>query len=176
MILGIDPGMAGGFVLVDREGYIIASLPMPIDEVNRFIYMPKLRSFLANHRDEIRACYLEYQSARPNQSAPATFKQARIYGALEGVLAFVGIDTYKVTPKSWTALFHHEYAKGGDPKLKTRDLLRTYYPEAWEKLKVGKRAIYPHDGLADAFLISRYGAINYDRDYQKRIAALAGCS
>ena len=159
-ILGIDPGLSGGFALTRWDGSgkreIVEAWNTPTFTVlrnkknRRELDMPIIR--------EILECYLpfnaivdfaviESQQAMPGQGVSTTFTTGKNYGILIGILNTLNIPTRIVAPQTW------KRALGITKDKETSfTLARKLFPDAgdyWLRKK--------DDGVAEAALIAHYG-------------------
>ena len=152
-ILGIDPGLGGAAVLLSRDKKIIDKFIMPT--VDKQLNLFALYEMLGNLKDRVEIAYLEYVSSRPLQSAPATFKFGRVYGAIEAMLVAHKISYTLVTPKKWTAKILEGIEKTDNPKDRNRIAIMRLFPGI--DFRATERCRVSHSGLVDACLIASYG-------------------
>jgi crossover junction endodeoxyribonuclease RuvC len=150
MIIGIDPGKAGGIVILNRGKIIdISVMPAtPRDLYKYFISMgfPKITNLIDVY------VFIEKVHSMPNQGVVSSFTFGQGLGRLEGVLACMNpIEPFKVNPKEWQGWLNID--KGEDwTKSDWKNALLAY-ARKMEKGKEKKLTLK----TADAYLIAKYG-------------------
>lgn len=157
--LGIDPGLTGAGVVVDRNGQLITHFDMPVQaaqhgkgqEINPFILCDRIEEAMqaaANVTAPVAFCLLERVASMPKQGVSSTFKFGTSYGITIGVLAALGIGTKYARPNDWKK-FHSLTKKDKEAAL---GLCIQNWPDhrgLWARKK--------DVGRADAALIASYG-------------------
>jgi len=158
-VIGVDPGKAGGFALIDNEGKVIAyratfvtGAELDLSGISQWIYDCR-RSvqgpFIA---------YIEKVSAMPGWGSTSLFSFGFATGAVHGILAAIQIPRYLVTPQAWKKV-----VLAGTPKDK--DAAIAYCRRAFPNcdLLATPRSKKPHDGIADAICIAQYGHLKHEK-------------
>lgn len=145
MIIGIDHGAKGGVCVLNSTG-----------SVELLITMPEL-----NVVRDIARCYdahvwIEDLSIHPRFSRTVICTLARNLGRLEGHFRAFQRRMTLVRPQVWQKVMY------ADPRLaslegKGRSFFACELLDPSVDLIPSKRAHKEHDGLADAYLIARYG-------------------
>lgn len=157
--LGIDPGLNGGLCLVRMipdKGYEILEMDkMPRDE--KFIDLISLTKTISDwHKThEIDICVLEKATARPGQGVVSMFKFGRVYGAIEGVLASLGVEYKLVHPATWCKVMHEFENKSAPSKTKSLNAALRHFSGV--DFRATPRSKKAHDGIVDAALMGIYG-------------------
>lgn len=142
--IGIDPGLKGGIVVLDRGGSVV--------EVSKMPETPQdILEFLGEYSGQDAICVLEdVGHGIPGQSSKATATFARHNGHLEMALLALSIPTEKVTPQKWQKIYQLGSSKGIDKRV-------------WKnKLKAKAQQLFPSLGkritlsTSDALLIAEY--------------------
>ncbi len=145
--IGIDPGLEGGFAVLDPQGVLLAAGDIPtagtgsqrrVDVANLAIV---LRGFLPAR------AVIEHVSAMPGQGVASTFRFAMATGAIAGVAGALGLPAVWVPASKWKRA-------SGLTADKERSRLRAI--ETWPgqaRLFARKR----DHGRAEAALIARWG-------------------
>lgn len=150
-ILGIDPGLSGGFAWY-IDGEIIDAWNMPV-------YMVSQGRKKRNHLDTCRIkeimqadaydfVVIERQQAYKGQGVSTTFTTGKNFGILLGLLDGLKIPIKNVTPQAWKKAL-----KLGKDKQLSFDLGNKLFPDAthfWTRKK--------DDGVVEAALLAHYGA------------------
>jgi len=107
MLLAVDPGLNGAFVLLDKQQVIaLDHLPTHRTQHGR---AAKVRNELDLHalRDMLKmqtcisAAFLERVSAMPKQGVSSTFRFGESSGQLYGLLVGLGVPVTYVRPQQW---------------------------------------------------------------------------
>ncbi|MCK5128101.1 MAG: Holliday junction endonuclease [candidate division Zixibacteria bacterium] len=154
-IAGIDPGLDGGIcVLVDKTISIL--MPMPTNTITvgrkkkRELDLPAICQAI----DHVSAAIVEKVHSMPSQGVASTFKFGTGYGMLLGILAAQGTPYTLVSPQTWKKVMLRDMPKGkGSSILRAKQLC----PDI--KLLATERSRKPHDGMAEAYLLARYGIL-----------------
>lgn len=146
-MLGIDPGLHGGYALIDDGRVIAEPFPLAGNEVDLAELATDWRSL------EPDIAVLERVGAMPRQGVVSTFSFGRRVGELRGVLAALGIRYYEVRPQEWQRAV---LAGTTRDKAATIEWARRAYPAARLVLP-GCRV--PHSGLADSLALAEYGRV-----------------
>lgn len=173
-ILGIDPGLTGALVLVDKDGDLHKRFVMPTYETAKkrkvtkgkdkgktkigkqnHVDLIKLQMIFDQIAPMVKHAYLEKVGAMPGQGVVAMFTFGKVFGYCEAMLAANKIPYTLVAPQTWTKVEHV-----GSPKdMKGKDRSRMVIQQnGLVELVTLEGEDKPHEGLIDAFLIARYGA------------------
>jgi crossover junction endodeoxyribonuclease RuvC len=152
MLLGVDPGLGGAVVLLDAHQRPVAWSRMPTlvhGRSTKRIDAASLMGFLRAYAADIRHAYVEDVHAMPGQGVSSMFAFGRACGAVDGVLAALGIPTTYVTPQRW------KKAAGliGTDKDAARSRAIQLWPQ-WRALSQKGEG----QALADAALVAAFGA------------------
>lgn len=141
-IIGIDPGFAGGVVILDGEnGEVVECAKMPSTPMD-------ILAFLQRYGEGV--CYMEAVGyGMPGQSSKATATFARHNGHLEMALLACGISTIMITPAKWQKHFNLG-SKKGESKMSHKNRIKAFAQTRFPKQKVTLWA-------ADALAIASYG-------------------
>ena len=146
MIVGIDPGKAGGIAYIDPAGGATAR-PMPVagKEIDGHELANALRGLV------IDTVIVEKAQAMPGQGVTSMFNYGAGFGKILGVLDTLGVAYRLVTPQQWKKV-----VLAGTPKDKAAAVAfcRRAYPGV--SLTPGRKRT-PHDGMADALCMAEYG-------------------
>jgi len=156
IIVGIDPGMAGGIAFFDwpPDGKpFICAFKMPGTE--RDIY-----DLLAGREGAV--VFLEAVHSMPGQGVSSSFKFGRGYGFLRGIVTALKYPLHDVTPQKWQKALG--CLSRGDKNV-TKQKAQQLFPQ----LKITH-------ATADALLIAEYGrrekAINHTAIPHRRRAGV----
>ena len=158
-ILGIDPGVSGGLVVIDCYG-----------ELKRAVVMPRLakgidftglvKELVLIHREFLPKIYLE--ELRPyRMSAYTSFSMGLYYGYLQAALKMNLMSYEFISPSVWCRTMHLGCDKGLKPKAKSVQVLKDKWPKV--DLRKNDKCKINHDGLVDAFLIAQYGLLEMNK-------------
>ena len=157
MLLGIDGGKQGGFVLLNQSGGVVKKWIMPLNDDDNF--NPKgiidiiAECFSLSIYGELIVC-LEHAHPRPISGKRACFMNGYGYGLVIGILHASGIKAfYIVNPNTW---MKEVLGKDRDKKIKgSIQWCKNKYPE--ESWTATTRSKKPHTGLTDACAIAVWG-------------------
>lgn len=148
-IAGIDPGLSGGVAVQLHSGMVAE--PMPVTAKTKGeIDVNQLIRILKNNG--VGVVYLEKLGVRPGQSVTSDSRAGVNWGMIYGALVAFGYKVEVVTPQAWKARILAGTAKD---KTAAINYATRNYPEV---NLVQPRCRKPHDGVADAICICRYGA------------------
>ena len=153
-ILGIDPGLSGGYAIIDDAAHIVECGNFPTHTVNKKERLDgdALAVKLGAYRFGCRA-YVEAVSSRPRQAGQ--FQFGLNTGIVHGILHAHEIPFKLVSSASWKGQFgikrEHDETKR-DKKNEARQMAANLYPAHADKFKRAK-----DDGVAEAVLIALYG-------------------
>jgi Holliday junction resolvasome RuvABC endonuclease subunit len=122
VFLGIDPGLRGGWAVVshqarrDRPIRLVQHGAVPVAGAARRIdaqaFAQTLRGMVWSWPDTVGV--VEAVNARPGQGLSSTWAFAHAAGALEGVLAGLGVrEVRRITPGAWKAAYGLSGGKAG---------------------------------------------------------------
>lgn len=156
-ILGIDPGLSGGWAVIDDTAKLIQCGSFPTHTVKKSgkastqldgaALATALRSTNAHH------AFVEVVSSRPRQAGQ--FQFGINCGLVHGILHAHGIPFELVAPASWKSVYGIKRAEDEtkrDKKNEARQMATNLYPDHADKFSRVK-----DDGVAEATLIALYG-------------------
>lgn len=148
VILGIDPGAAGGICLYQDGGITTFKMPETYADIYDFLEGITAQCLPG----EVVAILEDVGHGMPGQSSKATAVFARHNGHLEMALYALGIPTTKVTPQKWQKFFSNSLGKSKD-----------YEKREWKnKLKGLAQQMFPGTKVtlatADSILLACYGS------------------
>jgi Holliday junction resolvasome RuvABC endonuclease subunit len=152
-LLGADPGIHGGLVVIE---IVDGAAPQLVDAIDiptvgvaarERVDPLAIRDWLETHRPQ--HAFIERAQAMPKQGASSGFKYGRAVGAIEAAIACCGIPLTIIEPSAWKK-FHH--LRGGN-KEGGRQRALQLFPGAHVLLARKK-----DHGRAEAALIALYGA------------------
>lgn len=156
MILGIDPGLSGGLVLISsdkKHPVILLKEIMPViggDLDNKKLI--DIYNFCMGMSDNELVIALEQVSAMPGQGVSSMFKFGAVFGALRALCDFSGVKYHLIRPQKWQKLVHEGVKKDLKPKDKAVISAKRIFPN--EKFLASERCKVAHSGLVDACLIA----------------------
>lgn len=140
ILIGIDPGRAGGLVSLDGNGKALQVVKMPET-------MGGILQFFQQYSNDDAVCYLEKVHARPGDGAASMFKFGQGFGWLQMALLAANIKTIEVLPNTWM--------RGLGIKSKKKDETKTAYKN---RLKFVAEQLFPDQKVtlwnSDALLIA----------------------
>ena len=165
-ILGCDPGLSGGLVLLDEKRNIILKYVMPIIQVEKknkgkfskksFIDLIKLNEIFEEIKmNRVDHAYLESVSSMPGQGIASSFRFGQVFGMLEATIAAHKIPYTLIHPKSWTKVLHESISKEINTKDRSLIVAKRLFPNY--DLRISSRSKKWHDGLVDGVLLAEFG-------------------
>jgi crossover junction endodeoxyribonuclease RuvC len=151
MIVGVDPGAHGAFAFLSDSGALISVHDMPSFQV-RVGAKTRTRLAVAELAALIRerscsASFIERVGAMPGQGVSSCFSFGYSAGAVEGVLAALGVAVNFVTPQQWKKAMQVRADKD-DCRQRAAQLFPSH-AGAFSRVK--------DDGRAEAAMIALYG-------------------
>lgn len=100
-VLGIDPGIIGGWAIVTDDGDLVTAGDLPVvgAGAQRMVSAPLIREIITSHQPT--EAVIEQVSAMPKQGVSSSFKFGRAVGLVEGVIGGAHLRTTWVTPQRW---------------------------------------------------------------------------
>ncbi|CAM6004909.1 unnamed protein product [Sphagnum balticum] len=156
MILGIDPGLEGAFVLTDGERVVCDKMPIQDGGKNKEIDFTGVCKLLNKAAQlGVKHIYLERAMALAMGSSHA-FNYGRGFGFIEIAIKLSSIPVTYVLPQQWQKEMFEGVSVDLKPKARALIAIERLYPLLVEKLpKKPKGGM--HDGFVDALLIAGYG-------------------
>lgn len=155
LTIGIDPGVTGAIAAIDHKALLrVIDMPVIINgsgggkvksQVNPAGLAALLREILVGH-DKIAVLVLfEQVRAMPAQGVSSVFSLGHTAGAIEAVVATLGLPHRAIPPAKWK-----KHYKLTSDKEQARGLAQQLYPSA-------SLARMKDHNRAEAILIARYG-------------------
>lgn len=151
-ILGIDPGLKGGYAYLTPQHHGLA-YPMPL--VAGAIDFHALAEEFAASRPDI--VVIEKVGARPGQGVVGMFTFGLGYGGLLGICAALKLRVELVAPQTWQGDILRDMDRS-DTKQASIAYCRRAFPKV-ELTLPGCRK--PHDGMSDALCLAAYGSRHF---------------
>jgi len=158
LVLGVDPGLSGGWALVDAKGALVDAQPMPIVTIKRRskastqIDGPTLADQLKRAGFGATG-FVEAVSSRPRQAGQ--FQFGINCGLVHGILHAHRVPFQLVAPATWKSVHGIKRAEDetkADTKTEARRIAASIYPKHAQRFSRVK-----DDGVAEAVLIALYG-------------------
>jgi hypothetical protein len=156
-ILGIDPGLSGGLVLLDSGKPVVRQI-MPVIEIKkakgtkREYDISTIAMMIRQMQPE--QAVIELQHAMPGQGGVSMFSIGLGYGILRGLVAGLTIPYSIVHAKTWGKVMFADCAKQ-DTKAMSAVICGRLWPDIdWRASERCKKA---HEGMTDAALIAEFG-------------------
>ena len=159
-ILGIDPGLSGGIVLLSTSGTILFKSPIPVLKLQgkknkTVIDLPALYEMIKSLKEKTSCCYLEKVSSMPGQGVSSMFSFGHTFGVIEMSLVACQIPYVLVPPQTWCKEIHQGLSKDLDAKSRSMLIFKRLYPDV--DLRATERCSTPHLGMLDGLLIAEFG-------------------
>ena len=153
-IMGIDPGLSGGIVLLDlekkeiKETRVMPSLGGQLD-------VSTLSTYISECSLQVGCAVMEKVHAMPGQGVSSMFKFGQVYGMTEALLVSYKIPYVLVPPQRWTKQMHAGILSKMKPKAKSLLVAQRLFPQVNFLATRNSRKV--HDGIIDAALLAEYG-------------------
>ena len=153
VLLGIDSGACGAIAILD-DGELVDVFDMPAlaggPARRRVINAPSLAEIVA--KPHVSSAFVEHVGVWPQEGAVGAFAFGRAKGAVEGVLAALGVPiAFLTAPQQWKRLVGIPPGKDG-----AKDAARSEAIWRWPS-KAALFARVKDDGRAEAALIALAG-------------------
>src|SRR5689334_21993 len=101
LVLGIDPGLEGGFAFVTTTGELVAADDLPTigAGTQHRIDAANFAETVRRHRPD--RAIIEQVGARPGQGVASLFRFGQGFGTIIGVLGALAVPIAFVTPAAW---------------------------------------------------------------------------
>lgn len=147
IVIGCDPGQAGGIAVYDGESMKTYKMPETFPDIHNLLMY--IRESYAGM--DIVAFMENVGHGMPGQSSKATATFARHNGHIEMSLYALGIKTEMITPQKWIKYYSNSLGKSSGCEKR----------EWKNKLKVEAQRLFPASKVtlwnSDAMLIANYG-------------------
>lgn len=153
-VLGIDPGLAGYFVVTD--GIYLEHQPMVVT-VEKRIDFTRTWSYLDSCLKKHWKLRIYLERAVPMaMGAKGAFSYGRNFEALVLAIERLGLPFTLVEPGKWTKEMHQGISSDLKPKAKSLIAVQRLFPQLVGMLPTKPKGGL-HDGAVDALLIAGYG-------------------
>jgi crossover junction endodeoxyribonuclease RuvC len=158
--VGIDPGRAGGIVVLDGESRLLHAETLPwrgegraaVLDVERIVAILEGRWSGAAPPGWEPVATLERPATRPTESRTSAKSVGVQLGALTAVLATLRLPMRLVDSQEWSPWMLRGIGASSHEQRKSAALVRA--KELWPRLELARKR---DDGLADAALLAEYG-------------------
>lgn len=149
--IGIDPGNKGAIALL-QDGEVTEYMAMPL--VGKEINVRSLMAFIGQYQNPI--VVIEKVHSMPKQGVASTFTFGKGYGKIIGAIEAFSYSYMLVAPHEWKkkVLAGMNWKKN---KKASIEYCHRRYPDV--NLLATEQSRKPHDGIADAICIAKYGHI-----------------
>lgn len=115
--IGIDPGVNGFITILNNDGNLLESLPIPIDKNNEGLILSNdyivsdIINIFCKYKNG--TLFLEKQHPRPGNGAVTVGRQMFGFGLLYGLGHSIIDSVHIVTPQNWQNTLSKKYLKAG---------------------------------------------------------------
>lgn len=155
MLLAIDPGLQGAFVLTDFTTIEVMKMPIKLMGKDKDIDYAEVCKFLIAHNHEITHVFLE-RAVPFGMGTKGAFSYGRGFAMIEIALLKFALPITYVEPSKWTKLMHAGIDRNLKPKVRSDIAVKRLYPTLIASLPQKSQGVL-HDGAVDALLIAGYG-------------------
>lgn len=153
VVLGIDPGQKGAFVLLGEGVFEYEFMPLNEDGSVNFL---KVNEILDSWMFDISHIYLERAFAA-KMGRTSAFNYGRGFGTLECAVAYSGHPVTYIEPAKWTKDIHAGIKGSLKPKDKSAIALGRLHKGFKTDLEKSIKNKAVREGVIDALLIATYG-------------------
>jgi len=166
LVLGIDPGLRGAFVLFDGgEFFEIFTMPVVKIGKEKRVDFGKIILFVEGVKKRFGAVPAFLERAKPMaMGAKFAFNYGRDFEKVYLALVLSDIKITLIEPSAWAREMHEGIDPDLKPKAKSLLAVRARYPSLVGRLPVRPRGKID-DGPVDALLIAGYGLRLSDENY-----------
>lgn len=171
--IGFDPGVTGGFVILDDHGDILHAQVMPVlgkdtkrKRVDTAGFKAAILKAQTMRHTKLCTFAIERVSSMPTDGGVQAFRFGKFTGALFAVADWTGSRVVEVSPKDWQKAFLRGYNTRGREAIKASAALAAQdrWPELREILGTKKNW-----GVADAAFVADAARI-MEQQRAKRLA------
>ena len=152
-VIGIDPGITGGIVVLNEDGDIVQALRTPIytEKGKKHYDVPGMREILMRAAREggQPLAGIEKVGTLPRDGRVGAFNFGVGYGLWLGLLSALYVSYMEVTPQGWQSRMLAGLPKGPQTKASAVRASKSLFPH----IPIGVKADW---GIADAALIAEY--------------------
>ncbi len=150
IVLGVDPGKQGAFVVLSGRTMDWLVMPLIFNELDFEHLCEKIKPF--SNVDHI---FLERAIPMAMGSKHA-FNYGRDFAKLELALATLKKPITQILPNEWPKIMHQGIDSDYKPKTKSRMAVEKLFPDLLPEIPTNRNKKL-HDGVLDALLIAEYG-------------------
>ncbi len=157
VVVGIDPGLAGAFVVTDGKTLESYFMPVEVTGKDKAVDFDRVHEMLSAVLETHGPIHAFLERAVPYAMASkSAFSYGRGFEAIVIALRLLEFPTTLVEPGKWTKEMHEGISSDLKPKVKSGIAVKRLYPQLVRQLpKKAKGGL--HDGPIDALLIAGYG-------------------
>lgn len=157
VVMGIDPGVQGAFVVLDSKRAEYFSMPLLVVGKEKRVDYLRVLDHLHNVEERHGRLHVFLERAVPMaMGSKAAFSYGRGFEALVIALGIVRFPVTHVEPGRWAKEMHEGISADLKPKAKSLIAVQRLYPHLVASLPKKPKGGF-HDGPIDALLIAGYG-------------------
>lgn len=157
LVLGIDPGVGGAFVLTDGVGFLRCwDMPLLVIDKDRMIDFDRVHEILYELLEEYRFHVMLERAIPMAMGSKGAFNYGRGFAAIEIAISLHEIPVTYIEPSKWAKDMHEGLSTDLRPKAKSLMAVRRLYPKLVSSLPTTTKGTLK-DGPVDALLIAGYG-------------------
>lgn len=151
--MGIDPGLTGGVVVLDGDGFLDYALRTPVikEKSKRHFDIPSMVECVRKGMDSDPRFMvaIEKVGAMPRDGRVGAFNFGKGYGLWLGILGALSIPYLEITPQRWQSTMLAGLPRGPHTKISAVQRSKSLFPT----LPIRNKTDW---GMADAALIAEY--------------------
>lgn len=154
--LGIDPGLAGAFVVFDGKEFASYDMPIKSNGKDRMIHFDGVHELLTNINNVHRPHVFLERAVPMAMGAKSAFNYGQGFAALLIAIELIGMSFTLVEPQKWAKEMHEGISVDLRPKAKSLIALERLYPRLYKQMPKNTKGKLL-EGPVDALLIAAYG-------------------
>lgn len=157
LVLGIDPGISGAFILTNGRKLIWYAMPHKKEGKNKEVDYLGICEILNDIKEKHGEVQTFLERAVPfAMGSKSAFNYGRGFAALEIAIVENGFPVIYVEPQKWTKEMHQGISNDMKPKAKSLVAVNRLYPTLVKQLPTNTKGALL-EGPMDALLIAGYG-------------------
>jgi hypothetical protein len=159
--IGVDPGLQGAIAILAPDRIEVVPMPVVTAAKGRDQYNLQEIVELLDTEAACAGCANVLVTIEKQQPMPmdqggtiANYNRGRSMALVEGICAALGMPYQLVAPRTWQGVLHRG-TSGADTKQRSIMAAQRLFPRT--SLLRTPRSRVPHDGMAEALLLARYG-------------------
>lgn len=157
VVLGIDPGLSGAFVVFDGKEFASYAMPIKTNGKDKLIHFDGVHELLCAVQEKYSNLHIYLERAVPMaMGAKHAFNYGQGFAAILIAIELLQIKMTLVEPQKWSKEMHEGISTDLKPKAKSLIAAERLFPKLFASLPKNTKG-RTLDGPIDALLIAAYG-------------------